>query len=383
MANPAVKSEASASDELFLVDGSGYIFRAYFALPQNLTNPQGQPVGAVLGFTNMLMKLVKDLQAPYLAVIFDAARKNFRYDIYDQYKANREDPPEDLIPQFPMFREATEAFGIPALEVEGYEADDLIAAYCRIAREQGRKVTIVGTDKDLMQLVNDDVRLYDPIKGKYLGAEDVFEKFGVAPDKVIDVQALAGDSVDNVPGVPGIGVKTAAQLITEYGSLENLLAKAGDIKQPKRREALVENADKAVLSKKLVTLDAHAPLPLKLEDLKAHEPDKVKLGEFARTQGFKSVLTRLGESTEGIPARAEVQQIAAPAAVPSAPTPIDRSKYVLITDLNVLKEFISEAYESGFLAVDTETTHLTPSMAKLVGISIAPSAGRAGYIPVG
>src|SRR5690606_35937626 len=183
------------SDEIFLVDGSGYIFRAYFALPQNLTNPAGQPVGAVLGFTNMMVKLIEDLKAPYLAVIFDAARKNFRYDIYDQYKANRDDPPDDLIPQFPLFRTATEAFGVPAIEVEGYEADDIIATYARQAVAQGKRVTIVGSDKDLMQLVNDNVRLYDPMKAKYIESADVFEKFGVTPDKVIDVQALAGDSV--------------------------------------------------------------------------------------------------------------------------------------------------------------------------------------------
>ena len=207
---------ASSNDEIFLVDGSGYIFRAYFALPPLTHN--GMPVGAVLGFSSMLMKMLKDLNAPYIAVIFDAAKKNFRYDIYEDYKANREEAPEDLIPQFPLFRKASEAFGIPAIEVEGFEADDLIATYARCAREQGRKVTIVGTDKDLMQLVNDDVRLYDPIKNKYLGADDVFEKFGVQPDKVVDVQALSGDSVDNVPGVPGIGIKTAAQLINEYGT---------------------------------------------------------------------------------------------------------------------------------------------------------------------
>ncbi|HEU4838654.1 MAG TPA: DNA polymerase I [Micavibrio sp.] len=379
-------------DEIFLVDGSGYIFRAYFALPPLTYN--GMPVGAVLGFSSMLMKLLKDLNAPYIAVIFDAAKKNFRYDIYDQYKANREDAPEDLIPQFPLFRKASEAFGIPALEVEGFEADDLIAAYARIAHEQGRKVTIVGTDKDLMQLVNDDVRLYDPIKNKYLGADDVFEKFGVPPEKVVDVQALSGDSVDNVPGVPGIGIKTAAQLISEYGDLETLLERAADIKQPKRREALIENAGKARLSKQLVRLDANAPVPLKLEDLKAHEPDKMQLVEFLKTYGFKSLLTRMGETE----AAASVQSIkkAAPKKVemvdlpsereayePPALPDIAKNQYTLIQDLDVLKQWIAEAYETGFLAIDTETTNLTPMAANLVGISICPRIGKAAYVPLG
>lgn len=383
-------------DELFLVDGSGYIFRAYFALPQNLTNPAGQPVGAVLGFTNMMMKLLNDLKAPYIAVIFDAAKKNFRYDLYDQYKANREEAPADLIPQFPLFRKASEAFGVPALEVEGYEADDLIAAYARIAREQGRKVTIVGTDKDLMQLVNDDVRLFDPIKNKYLGAEDVFEKFGVQPDKVIDVQALSGDSVDNVPGVPGIGIKTAAQLITEYGSLENLLEKAGDIKQPKRREALLENADMARLSKQLVTLDAHAPVPLALEDLKAHDFKSDQLIEFLKEQGFKNLLAKFGETlpdTASYPVVTPAQAGAAPIDAPGSGLrrndtgnelpPIANNNYILIQDMDVLKDWIADAYETGFLAIDTETTNLTPMSADLIGISLCSRIGKAAYLPLG
>ena len=386
---------ASEKDEIFLVDGSGYIFRAYFALPQNMTNPAGVPIGAVLGFTNMLMKLLNDLKAPYIAVIFDAAKKNFRYDIYDQYKANREDAPEDLIPQFPLFRKASEAFGVPALEVEGFEADDLIATYARIAREQGRKVTIVGTDKDLMQLVNDDVRLFDPIKNKYLGADDVFEKFGVQPDKVVDVQALSGDSVDNVPGVPGIGIKTAAQLITEYGDLETLLAKAGDIKQPKRREALIENAEKARLSKRLVTLDAFAPVPLKLEDLKAHDFKSAALVEFLKEHGFKSLLAKFGESMPDvtpaprIPAKVGtqtdeamdpvLQQDATSIVLP----PIEKNQYTLIQDIPVLEQWIARAYETGFLAIDTETTNLTPSSADLVGISLCTDIGKAAYLPLG
>lgn len=381
-------------DEIFLVDGSGYIFRAYFALPPLTHN--GMPVGAVLGFSSMLMKMLKDLNAPYIAVIFDAAKKNFRYDIYDQYKANREEAPEDLIPQFPLFRKASEAFGIPALEVEGYEADDLIATYARCAREQGRKVTIVGTDKDLMQLVGDDVRLYDPIKNKYLLAADVFEKFGVAPDRVVDVQALSGDSVDNVPGVPGIGIKTAAQLITEYGDLETLLERAGEIKQNKRRETLIENADKARLSKQLVRLDDNAPVPLKLEDLKAHEPDKTVLIEFLKDHGFKSLLTRMGEAEAAASVTSSVQKAplksapalsntdeAPPAYEPPTLPDIAKNEYTLIQDMDVLKDWIARAYETGFLAIDTETTNLTPMAADLVGISLCAEVGKAAYLPLG
>lgn len=385
---------AVEKDEIFLVDGSGYIFRAYFALPPLTYN--GKPVGAVLGFSSMLMKMLNDLKAPYIAVIFDAAKKNFRYDIYEDYKANREEAPEDLIPQFPLFRKASEAFGIPALEVEGFEADDLIATYARIAVEQGRKVTIVGTDKDLMQLVNDDVRLYDPIKNKYLGIGDVFEKFGVTPDKVVDVQALSGDSVDNVPGVPGIGVKTAAQLITEYGSLENLLDKASDIKQPKRREALIGNTEKALLSKRLVQLDHNAPVPLKLEDLKAHEPNPTELVEFFKEHGFKSLLTRMGESdaaasltqkvkNESLPRKESIAFEPAgqkPYEAPALPD-ITQNQYTLIQDIDVLKEWIAGAYETGFLAIDTETTNLTPMAAHLVGISLCHTVGKAAYLPVG
>ncbi len=375
-------------DEIFLVDGSGYIFRAYFALPQNLTNPQGQPVGAVLGFTNMMVKLIEDLKAPYLAVIFDAARKNFRYDIYDQYKANREEAPADLIPQFPLFRTATEAFGVPAIEVEGYEADDIIATYARMAVEQGKRVTIVGSDKDLMQLVNDDVRLYDPIKAKYIGADEVIEKFGVAPAQVIDVQALAGDSVDNIPGVPGIGVKTAAQLITEYGSLENLLAKTDTIKQPKRREALEVNADLARISKQLVTLAKDAPLPVGFEAMIAQDYKTDKLYDFLRTQGFKTALARLGQNADTI--AKPVAQTFSPSAAPvandqprAAFLDLPYENYTLINDMATLQTWIKVAQDAGIVTVDTETTHLTPAIATLVGISLSSKAGKAAYIPLG
>lgn len=372
---------------MFLVDGSGYIFRAYYAMPQNLTNPEGKPVGAVLGFTSMLMKLLTDMKAPYIAVIFDAARKNFRNDIYPEYKAHRPDAPEDLIPQFPMFREATEAFGVPAIEMEGYEADDLIAAYARLAVERGMSVTIVGADKDLMQLVNENVRLYDPIKGKYIGPAEVMEKFGVPPEKVVEVQALSGDATDNVPGVPGIGPKTAAELINAYGDLETLLERSGEIKQPKRREALVGNADKARISKRLVTLDANAPTPVPIDDLRAHEFRTPRLIAFAKKQGFRSVLTRLGEQphetvTDVDGGTSEISPASLRDDKRELPPPA-QNRYTLITDMAVLREWIDRARETGFLAIDTETTGLTPAKVDLVGISISPEIGTGAYIPVG
>ncbi|MGZ9108462.1 MAG: DNA polymerase I [Micavibrio sp.] len=371
-------------DEIFLVDGSGYIFRAYFALPQNLTNPDGIPVGAVLGFVNMITKLLTDLHAPSIAVIFDAARKNYRNDIYPEYKANRSETPEDLIPQFSIIREATEAFDIPGIELEGYEADDLIATYARLALEQGKTVTIVGTDKDLMQLVRDGVRMYDPIKGRYLGAEDVIAKFGVPPEKVIDVQALCGDATDNIPGVPGIGVKTAAQLITEYGDLDTLLAKAGEIKQPKRREMLVNNMKQALLSRQLVTLHNDVPVPYALEELRARDPNTPKLAAFLKKQGFKSALARLGQPLppEPTPILDRLMDVADAPLPQMHPTTIDRSNYTLITDLAVLDQWLDEAKDKGILCIDTETTGLTPAKASMVGISLALAPGRSAYIPV-
>ncbi len=359
-------------------------------MPQNLTNPQGVPVGAVLGFCNMLLKLLTDLHAPYIAVIFDAARKNFRNDIYAEYKANRDETPEVLIPQFPLIREATEAFGIPALEIEGFEADDLIATYARMACAAGKKVTIVGSDKDLMQLVCDDVRLYDPIKSRYLGHEDVIEKFGVAPNRVVDVQALAGDTSDNVPGVPGIGIKTAAQLITEYGDLEGLLARAHEIKQDKRREKLIEHAELARISKRLVTLDCNAKVPLALEELRTRELGRPELTAFLGKHGFKSVLARLGVtadsgtspiavSTATHPVLPDTSSCGADEKLP----PSSQNKYICIDDMAVLKQWIARAYETGVVAFDTETTGLTPAKADLVGISLSTDLGAGAYIPVG
>ncbi|MDY0008649.1 MAG: 5'-3' exonuclease H3TH domain-containing protein, partial [Bdellovibrionales bacterium] len=364
-------------NELFLIDGSGFIFRAYHALPP-LNRPDGTPVNAVMGFTSMLAKLVSDMHVPNIAVIFDAKRANFRNDIYAEYKANRSETPEDLIPQFPLIREATEAFSIPGIELEGYEADDLIATYARLAREKGWPVTIVSSDKDLMQLVREGVRMMDPMKNKFMGEEDVFEKFGVAPDKVVDVQALAGDSIDNVPGVPGIGIKTAAQLITEYGDLDSLLARAGEIKQPKRRESLIEHAEMARISRKLVALDAHAPAPMPIEDLKIAHPDREKLFSFLREQGFRSMLTRM-EKQFGA-SSAESSSTEAPAAQPRSETP---ASYTLVQDEATLQSWINRAIECGRVAIDTETTSLTPAMADLVGISMATEEGSGCYIPLG
>ena len=368
--------------DVFLVDGSGYIFRAYFALPQNLTNPAGQPVGAVLGFCNMLNKLLAEMDADYIAVIFDAAKENFRNEIYPEYKAHRPPAPEDLIPQFPLFRTATEAFGIPALEVEGYEADDLIATYAKQAVEQDMNVTIIGSDKDLMQLVNDNVRLYDPIKQKYIDAQAVQEKFGVLPEKMIDLQALTGDSVDNVPGVPSIGPKTAAQLLEEFGDLETLLARVEEIKQPKRREVIKENAENARVSKQLVRLATDAPLPLNLQDLGAHDKERPNLKAFLEEQGFKTLLARLGHDASNIATSKNTQDNQTTSSSELDWPPISKNTYTLIQDEAVLKEVIETAYQTGQLCFDTETTNLTPRAAKIVGVALSAEIGKAYYLPL-
>lgn len=387
-----IPTQAAQDDnELYLVDGSGFIFRAYFAMAysrqKTMTNPAGVPVNAVFGFTQMLIKLLNDYDAPYMAVIFDAARKNFRNDIYADYKANRDDPPEDLVPQFKLVRDATEAFDIPAIEMEGYEADDLIATYTRMATEQGKKVVIVSSDKDLMQLMNENVRVLDPMKGKFMGPEDVLDKFGVTPDKVVDVQALAGDSIDNVPGVPGIGVKTAAQLINEYGSLEELLNRASEIKQEKRRQSLIEFREQAEISKKLVALDAFAPIPLQLEEFKTHDPAKPKLMAFLQEHAFNSIITRLGGETVATPHGDMAAHSSQDSTLENEPAidmpPMKDNEYVLINDIAALQSWMDEALAEGILAIDTETTSLTPAKAELVGISMAIKPGKAAYIPVG
>ena len=294
------------SDHFYLIDGSGYIFRAYYALPPLSRKSDGMPTGAVNGFCNMLFKLLEDskskenLQKPtHFAVIFDSARKNFRNEIYKDYKANRSDAPDDLIPQFDFIRKSVNAFNLPSVELINYEADDLIATYVDQILKIGAKVTIVSSDKDLMQLYNKNVRLYDPMKNKFIAEEDVIKKFGVKSDKVIDVQSLAGDSSDNVPGVPGIGVKTAAELINKYGNLEKLLSKAHEIKQNKRRETILENKEKAIISKKLVTLKKDVPVKAKLNEFILKNIEKDKLYEFLREMEFNrllsSVISQYGE----------------------------------------------------------------------------------------
>ncbi|HBM91244.1 MAG TPA: DNA polymerase I, partial [Rhodospirillaceae bacterium] len=364
--------KADKKETLYLIDGSGYIFRAFHALPP-MTRRDGTPVNAVYGFCNMLQKLLGELQAQRIAVIFDAARKTFRNDIYPDYKAHRPPPPEELIPQFPLIRDATRAFGVPALEVPNYEADDVIAAYARLGVEAGWQVRVVSADKDLMQLVSDQVELFDPMKAKIMGIAEVEAKFGVLPEKVVDVQALAGDSADNVPGVPGIGVKTAAQLILEYGSLEDLLARASEIKQPKRRQNLIDHADLARLSKKLVFLDDHAPIPMPLEEIFAEEDHQESLATFLAGQGFKSLLSRMGMKME----TKDAESISV-----SPKTEVSKN-YELIQDVEALRRWIKEARDQGYVALDTETTSLLPSHTKLVGVSLAVSAGRACYIPLG
>jgi len=373
----------STLKHVFLIDGSGFIFRAYHALPP-LTRPDGTPVGAVLGFTNMLLKLLQDTDADHIAVVFDSARTTFRNRIYDQYKAHRPEPPPDLVPQFKLVREATDALNICRIEQPDYEADDLIATYAREGATRGATVTIVSSDKDLMQLISARVGMLDPMKMKPIGDAEVREKFGVGPDKVIEVQALIGDSVDNVPGVPGIGAKTAAELITAYGDVENLLKHASEIKQPKRRQTLIDHAESARLSKKLVTLDDHVPLPCPLDDLAVRPLDPAKVTSFLQAQNFRSLLARLqprlaeGSATQ----TAEAAPVAV--SVPSSVALADAVKrYELVQDLETLDRWIDAARARGEFAVDTETTSLDHALAELVGVSMALSPGEACYIPLG
>ena len=379
------QEDKKQKDEIYLIDGSGYIFRAYYAMAYSgggkMTNPDGVPIGAVYGFTNMILKLMTEHSHAAIAVIFDAGRNTFRNDIYEDYKANRDETPDDLIPQFPLVREATEALGLPAVELAGYEADDLIATYAKDATAKGLKVKIISSDKDLMQLVDDNINMFDPMKNIIVDAKGVVEKFGVPPEKVIDVQSLAGDATDNIPGVPGIGIKTAALLINEYGSLEELLERAEEIKQPKRRESLIEHAEMARISCKLVSLATDVPVPVPLETFIKHDPDLPNLKAFLQKQGFKSLLARMGETTSN-----DDNDDDAPATAPTQSAddmpPISKNEYTLITDIKTLNTWIEDAYKSGHLAIDTETTHLTPAIAKLVGISICSSIGKAAYIPL-
>jgi DNA polymerase-1 len=437
-ANPVKKG-----DHVFLVDGSSYIFRAYHALPPINRKSDGLQLNAVFGFCNMLWKLLRDMKPEerptHLAVVFDKSEKTFRTDMYPDYKAHRPDPPDDLRPQFRFIRDAVIAFDLPCLEQDGFEADDLIATYVREAREAGASATIVSSDKDLMQLVSDGVIMFDTMKDKKIGRAEVTEKFGVPPEKVIEVQALIGDSTDNVPGVPGIGVKTAAQLIGEYGDLESVLARASEIKQDKRRQALIENAEKARLSKKLVTLDDHVKLTVPLGELAVHEPDHKRLIAFLKAMEF-NVLTRRVAEFSGIDASA-IEPDAKHAAGTALPSPLagagdglstqsertraapvsrqaapaervhkgraakadgaltpdalaaarldtahrekfDRSRYETVRSLDRLKAWVERARDVGFVAVDTETSSLDPMQAELCGFSLAVAPNEACYVPL-
>ena len=397
---PAKKSEAAApppSKHLCLVDGSGFIFRAFHALPP-LTRPDGTPVGAVLGFTNMLVKLLAEQQCDHVAVIFDAGRRSFRNELFADYKAHRPEAPPELVPQFALVREATRAFNVPAIELPGFEADDLIASYALCARAEGARVTIVSSDKDLMQLIGPGIDMFDPLKNRPIGEAEVRDKFGVGPERVVDVLALAGDTSDNVPGVPGIGVKTAAELINHYGDLDTLLARAAEIKQPKRRETLLANADKARLSRDLVRLKADCDLPQPFDALAVKPPDPETLVAFLSAQGFRSVVARLqttgalsgnpAAAPSPAPTRSRGTSTSASDPAPSAVRPravprIDQPRYELVQDLDALDRWIAAVDKAGFVAVDTETTSLDAMRAELVGISLAVTPGEACYIPVG
>ena len=424
---------------LVLVDGSGFIFRAFHALPQLNRKSDGLPVGCVAGFCSMIFKLTEDLKgvdAPtHMAVIFDYSSKTFRDEIYSEYKSHRPPTPEELIPQFPLTRAATRAYGLPSIEMEGWEADDIIATYATLARAEGWQVTIVSSDKDLMQLVRPGVEMMDPIKKTRIGPAEVMEKFGVTPDKVVDVQALAGDSTDNVPGVPGIGVKTAAQLIIEYGDLEQLLFRAGEIKQPKRREALLENAEKARISRKLVLLDDKVDLDVPLDDLAVHEPDARKLIAFLKAMEFSTLTRRVAEYSQIDPADVSADigaKSAAPATsgtkaaadgaigdlfpgdrpLPAAAKsgdkqdkssslkgtpvsladaraeaikkiPVDRKKYETIRSLDALKAWTARAADIGHFVIDAMSESIDPMQADISGLALALGPNDAAYVPLG
>ena len=365
-----------ASNHLYLVDGSGYIFRAYHRLPP-LTNKRGEPVGAVYGFTTMLWKLVDDLNKTdgptHLAVIFDASSKTFRNDLYDKYKAHRPPPPEDLVPQFPMIRDATRAFSVPCIEEAGLEADDIIACYAKAALAEGWKVTVVSSDKDLMQLVEPGLDLLDTMNNRRIGREEVIEKFGVPPEQLGDVLALMGDSVDNVPGVPGIGPKTAAQLIQQYGDVERVLAAADSIAKPKLRQSLIDHADNARLSRELVRLVCDSPLPEPLDGLALKGIPPEPLRAFLEDHGFRSLLLRVGGASEAPPPP--------PAAEDHAP--FVHKDYETVVTEDALDRWIAEGFAAGMVAIDTETDDLDCIRANLVGISLAIAPGKACYIPVG
>ncbi|MBR0726123.1 DNA polymerase I [Bradyrhizobium manausense] len=434
-AKPVAAKAAGKGDHIFLVDGSGYIFRAYHALPPLNRKSDGLQVNAVLGFCNMLWKLLRDMPADnrptHLAIVFDKSEVTFRNKIYPDYKAHRPPAPDDLIPQFALIREAVRAFDLPCLEQGGFEADDLIATYARQASERGATTTIVSSDKDLMQLVNDKIVMYDTMKDRRIGIPEVIEKFGVPPEKVVEVQALAGDSTDNVPGVPGIGIKTAAQLIVEYGDLEQLLFRATEIKQPKRREALLENAEKARISRQLVLLDDKVDLEVPLDDLAVHEPDARKLIAFLKAMEFTTLTRRVadysqidpsnvdadasnssgargGDSAKAKPSETSGDLFAAPAAaakdadkgdksasIKGAPIslaaareealrklPVDRAKYQTIKSIKELNAFIARIHDTGHVAIEIKANSINPMQADLCGIALALAPNEACYVPL-
>ncbi|MBQ8436264.1 MAG: DNA polymerase I, partial [Alphaproteobacteria bacterium] len=363
-----------------LVDGSGYIFRAFYAIPP-LTTSDGIPVNAVLGFSNMFMRLTQTINCDYCLVLFDAKRANYRNDIFADYKGTRKEIPEELIPQFPIIREAADALNIHHLEMEGYEADDLIATYARKAREKGYDVVVVSADKDLMQLIRDGVELFDPMKDKFFTPEDVKEKFGVYPDKVIDVQALAGDSIYNVPGVAGIGIKTAAQLINEFGSLQEVLDRASEIKQQKRRQTLLDNRENALISLQLVTLKDDVPVENSIETYTCRCPEREKLTKFIDRYELNSIRTRANKWLDERCCAFGQQSEEDNSDIISTPKTITKN-YELVTSEKQLKTWVEKICNKGLFAFDTETTGLNPQQDKIVGMSIAVNAGEACYIPL-
>ena len=377
-------SKTSESENYYLIDGSGYIFRAYYALPPLSRKSDGLPTGAVAGFCNMLFKLLEDAKSlenksrpTHFAVIFDSARKNFRNEIYSDYKANRSDAPDDLIPQFDYIRKSVEAFNLPSIELTNYEADDLIATYSEQIIKKGENVTVVSSDKDLMQLYKKNLRIYDPMKNKFISEEDIQKKFGVSADKVVDVQSLAGDSSDNVPGVPGIGIKTAAELINKYGSLEKLLLNTKKIKQNKRRETLIENREKAIISKKLVTLKKDVPLEVPFSEFKLKQIDKKKLYNFLRDMEFNRLLSSAISTYGEIDFKDEKKIF-----TQNKSEKISKKNYILIKNENELNKLISQIEELTEISIDTETSSLDPHQADLIGISISPKVGVSYYIPL-
>ena len=381
--------EFGKGHHLHLIDGSGFIFRAYHALPPLTRKSDGLPVGAVSGFCNMLFKIIEDQKgsnAPtHLVVVFDAKGKTFRSDIYPEYKMNRPPAPEDLVPQFPLTRDATRAFGLACIEQEGFEADDIIATLAIKARDAGGHVTIVSSDKDMMQLVGNGVEMFDAMKNKRIGIEQVEEKFGVGPNRVIDVQSLAGDSVDNVPGAPGIGVKTAALLINEYGDLDSLLERASEIKQPKRRETLIENADQIRTSRELVTLKTDMEMDCLLDDFEVQAPDPEVVLKFLSEMEFRTMSARIANKL-GVNAPEIIlvdKNINKNQIIDAEYIPITSDKYELINDINGLNRWIEKIYQRGYVAVDTETTGLNDMVVDLVGICLSVEVGEACYIPLG